>query len=512
MLCTGLFCRHVHRASTTMLTKRIDVFLNGFVIALLCATAWFWSGLRIAYYPYFSAAALFLLLTLAWLWLKAFFRQQDTAPSRSGFDSIFFIGFVFLAYAGIQAWNAGRSLYLDEEKLEWVYTLPPHPNLPSAFNQGEATRLMSWFFVAWVLTLTIRFLIRHGNPSYWKRSLFAIILNADMLVCFGLYTFFVTPGHMFGVVRVNHNFFSTFPYTNHAAAFFTMIAALAAGLLITEILTRTAPSHTWHRLRLLFLSVSLFLCVVGANFSLSRAGIILAWGLTAITAIYMLRKTWRTLHPAARVNLSAASLAAVAIFYFFISGFGAEHIQNEFKVSKQPVMQLIPPLASINLDLTVRPALWRAGWEVFRANWLYGTGGWGFRYAAATHVPREEWDRVIVGAGRANVHNDPIQFLSEFGVIGNAFLLIGLGILIYPVCNRNAFQHPMIFMMGLGLFLVYIFGLIDLPYRCPAIMWAWIVLLAWLPGLQKGFLRETKLRKKHRYKANPWIQIPPPVT
>jgi len=385
-----------------------------------------------------------------------------------------------MAYLGIQAWNAGRPLHFDVDNFAWVYLPAPRPHLPSAYNAGEAFRFMQWFWVAWILALTIRFLNRQGNPDYTRISIIAVLINAGLLACMGLVTFFITPDKMFGIEPATHRFFASFPYVNHAAAYFVMMAALAGGFLLQLALKRKNKSSKTRQQILLFVILT-FLCVVGANFAFSRAGIILVWTLVSIGAIYGLFKCWYLLKPAAKVNMVTATIATICILYFFVSGFGSDHIRRRFSITNPPTRQMIPQLASINLDLTVRPQLWQGGWDVFKSHWLYGTGGWGFRYAFAMHVPPDEWDYLVRRSGRANVHNDPIQFLSEFGVIGTSILFAGLAILLWPLRKQRLWREPIVCMTAIGLLLVYIFSLIDLPFRAPAILWMWTVLLAWLP-------------------------------
>jgi hypothetical protein len=411
------------------------------------------------------------------------YRQGHRLPWGARIDPLVPAGLLLLLYGGIQVWNAGRVPEFDTDLQRWIYSAPPYPNLPSSYNRGEAFRFMQWFWTAWVLAVATRFLMRNGNREYLRRSMIALCLNAGILSFFGVFKYLIAPGRMFLTHQVNHRFFASFPYVNHAAAFFVMMAGVAAGFLLKLALSgKYKPKYAGMQM-VLFTALT-FLSVVGANFAFSRAGIILAWGLTASGAVYGLIKSWRTLKPAARVNMAAATFAAVAIFYFFISGFGSDGIRSRFSITQTPTPTrlLIPQLATVNLDLTVRPLLWRAGWDVFKSFWLYGTGGWGFRYELALHVSPEEWANMVKRSGRANVHNDPIQFLSEFGVVGTAILLLGLGILIWPLLSRRKWRDPCVCMTAIGLGMVYIFSIVDLPYRCPAILWTWTVLLAWLPA------------------------------
>ncbi len=478
-----------------MLSKRADIATNIIWLLIVAVAAWLWSGLRIFYIPFFSGASLLLLFWIAWLGGKN--RWQSPESTRSiRIDPILPIGILLMIYLGIQSWNAGRTPYFDVGYMRWATPPPPHPNLPSAYNGGEAFRFMQWFWVAWILTLTVRFLVRNGDPEYLRTSIIAVLVNAGLLVLLGLFTFFFTPRNMFGIQRVGHRFFSSFPYVNHAAAYFAMMAAVSAGFLLHYALKRKSKPNEDRQQILLFLILT-FLCVVGANFAFSRAGIILAWALVAIGSLYGLFKCWKRLKPAAKVNMTLVTIAIVAVFYFFISGFGSDHIRRRFTVRNPPAAQMIPQLARINLDLTVRPRLWQGGWDVFKSHWLYGTGGWGFRYAFAVQVPTEEWDYIVNRSGRANVHNDPIQFLSELGVIGSSLLLSGLAVLLWPLRKRKHWQDPIFCMSAIGLLLVFIFSLIDLPFRSPAILWAWGVILAWLPAHSTTSMRTRNDVKKY---------------
>ena len=382
-------------------------------------------------------------------------------------------------YLLVQVWNAGRGVYFDVDLRRWVCTAPPHPWLPSSFSRREAMEMVYWFFPPWAVGMAMR------APCVTRQGLMhvahGVVYSGGVLAAFGVIQYLAGAKTMYWTIPLGCEFFASFPYTNHAAAYFAMVGALAAGLLFHETLRSGRPRPGS---RAACLTVSLVLCLAGANLSLSRAGVILAWSLAVFIAGYGLLRGWQVLSPSGRLNMTIVTVVATAILYLTVSELGSAAIRREFVARRSPLKQMVPALTRLNLDLTVRPMVWRAAWEVFKAYPFYGTGGWGFRYVAALHVPKEDAERLATHEGLANVHNDFLQFLSELGVVGMSAMATAAGALLHPILRRGIHRHAAIYTLGCGgLGLVVVFSLIDLPFRCPAILWTWVALLAALPRL-----------------------------
>ena len=88
-----------------------------------------------------------------------------------------------------------------------------------------------------------------------------------------------------------------------------------------------------------------------------------------------------------------------------------------------------------------------------------------------------------MGNGKANVHNDPLQFLAEFGLVGAGLLAALVVALLRPLWDRHIWRQPLVLFALLGLGLTFAHSLIDLPFRCPSILWLWGTSLAALPCL-----------------------------
>ena len=69
----------------------------------------------------------------------------------------------------------------------------------------------------------------------------------------------------------------------------------------------------------------------------------------------------------------------------------------------------------------------------------------------------------------------------EFGLAGSGLMLLALGALLAPLFRTGVRRGALFTFVGLGLAAVFAFSWIDLPFRCPAILWTWTALLAALP-------------------------------
>lgn len=399
-------------------------------------------------------------------------------------DPFFWFGLAFLAYLACQWWNAGRELRFDDALQRWMYTDPPRLRWPWAFTRREAAQMLHWFFPAWALGLCVR------SPALSRRGLRPVlrglVYNAAALSLFGTVRELTGARSVFGYRPAAADFFASFTYTNHAAAYFLLTAAVAAGLLFRQAFRRDRPGT---RTELAALAASLLLCLVGANLSLSRAGIILSWALALFASGYGLARGWRTWRPVARLRMAVLTAAAAVVFVLAVGGAGGDAIRREFTPRRRPAHQAVPGVERLNLDLSDRPRLWSAAWRMFRDHPWYGTGGWGFRYLLAFYLPPEQWPYLTGNPGRANVHCDPLQFLVEFGAVGAAGLALAWGTLAAALFRRDLARGALYFLSCAGLTLVAAFSLIDLPFRCPSVLWTWTAVLAALP---KCTARETR--------------------
>jgi hypothetical protein len=421
--------------------------------------------------PVLYDVSMILSTVLLGLVLTAFFQTRQLFLWR---DPVFAAGLLFLAYLSLQWWNSGRILYFDAGWSQWRHAPPPVPGLPSGFVRSETAQMIAWFFPPWVLALALRSPFVGGQA---RRTILRIIVwSGGLLALLGVVQFAAGVKAPFAAGNSASPFFASFGYTNHAAAFFLMIAALAAGQLYRETVRVDRPVS---RPLAVSLVLALVLCLVGVNLSLSRAGVILSWVFAFFAAGFVLWYGWPVLSKARRVKYAAAAAGLLLALALGVAGMADAAILGEFGIGSRAAGDSRPP-GALNLSMGGREKLRALGWRVWSEAPLFGVGGWGFRHRAAFQLSPEAWD-LLKRKGWANVHCDPLQYAAEFGLIGSAFGLTALAGLLVPAFRAMRRGGSLMVLGGAGLALVAALSLIDIPFRCPAILMTWTSILAALP-------------------------------
>jgi O-antigen ligase len=432
------------------------------VAAVLACPAWLRGGTPLALQGPFIWMGV-LLLALFLREAPAVLQQRMQRLRR---DPVVYMGAAFLVLLLLQWWNAGRAQLYDYATQTLTYSAPPHPGWPSAFTRDEAGEMLRWFFPAWALLLVVRAGVfsRRG-----VRLLFlSLVLNAALLALVGLLGFFAK--HPVADPAEAPAVFADFGYANHAGAFFALNALLAAGLLMYELVGRGRSRKRWGTI--IFLGGAVALTMIGSNLSMSRAGMLsCAAGLFAM--VYGLVVAWPRLEPPTRLHVVIGCLGGVCLGLFIIDVLGQRALARK-------VDRLVH--LDVNRELAERGFQARAALRIWLEQPWFGVGGWGYRYLLESHIEPEYRYHLDYGSiGKANVHNDPLQFLAEFGLVGAGLLAALVLTLLRPLCRRGLWHQPLVLFALIGLGLTFAHSLIDLPFRCPAIIWLWVTVLAALP-------------------------------
>jgi hypothetical protein len=411
----------------------------------------------------------------------------DVRPLRRALrDPICWIGALFLVLLCVQWSNAGRFHYFNPIRAEWGYTPAGIPWLPSAITKPEAAEMLRWFFPAWAILVAFR-----SGALGIRRSRALLILLAvhgAVLALFGMAQQVSGTDRILFLTELPYTrFFASFGYENHAGSYFVLTSAVAAGLLIHEVLQfryrpRVAAAILWG---------ALFSCnFAGANLSFSRAGILLAWLMVLIAMAYTLWRGGEHWKPSTRINAALAGAVLVVLAAMTVEQVGGRTVTRELASLRDLVNPDAARKPHRSLLIADRIIMLEAAANIWKDYPWFGCGGWGYRYLMPYELPDDNWQWSSVALGKANVHNDFMQFLAEFGAVGLALLLIPVLALARPALHRP-WEKPLVFLPLLGVALVALHSLVDLPFRSPAVMYAWLAVLAAVGALARTHTQNT---------------------
>lgn len=313
-------------------------------------------------------------------------------------DPLTYLMGAFILFILCQHINSGQNLLFYPTTGLFALSKQLHPNFPWGLDSVQALQPLHVFFP----TFSIILLVKHGLDKENKlRLINNITLLGFLSILYGVFAhFFLTPGWIYGWIYSPEDSFGCYGYVNTAADFFLLL--LCSSLLLYG--------------RFAFIS---------------------------FVGIFMV---------ACR---SVQALSLLLLYIFLIQKYG------NVLVKKVCFSLLIP--ACLFGYLLVAPGVFESrGWQynhamkIIKDYPVYGIGGGGYsvmcqKYASTTEIPK------LRESGRANIHNDFLQYAVEYGWIGMSILAAIVAFLIYVA---NSF-----FLLGIGL--VGVHSMIDISFRVP---------------------------------------------
>lgn len=397
-------------------------------------------------------------------------------------DPVFYFGLGLIIFLLIQYLNSPRELEWIAADSEWRFSAPPIPDLPSSIDTDGAKQVLIWFIATVTAVLAVRNCTTHNAKFFILR---AISINGALLAILGLVQAVWSPDKLFWYRPMPVQFFSTFGYPNHAGAFFCLVSAVNMGLLIRAMAAIDENNHP------VLYSITLIFNILGAYFSLCRAAMILETVLIVVGLIYGCLYLMPRVGGGSITKILAATVVLFGCLGVMILRVG-DFSREVNSIGKESMTTVYGGDRKILADAAVK---------IWQDNPWPGVGGWGFRHTVALYVPKSQWKKLDESHGKANVHNDFLQFLCEHGAIGGGLMAaIVITIFVHLVWNlthmRRAFNQnldrnstwigsvpPTVVMSIAGLTCTLVHSTIDLPFRSSAILITWFVILACLPGL-----------------------------
>jgi len=449
------------------------------VLALIAWPVWITGGTQPAWQgplPILGAIA----LIAAFLGVPS--EDEGRKRRRGGVlsDPVFYIGIPFMLLLAVQWWNAGRELTLNSDLTKWIYGPPRIASLPSAVTKEDAAEMLRWFFPAWALILCVRNGVRGQRDT--RRLLRALLYCGCILGTLSILQYLVAVVWGLTEIPSESYFVVSFGYPNHAGAYFLLMLCVALGLLLSELGKESGKS----RARIFALSTCAAVCFLAIQVTLSRAAMLISWGVALVCALHSVFGGWHVLAPVRRFNRALTVVVVAVLGFFVLYGFGRDRIKNEFldRKRKQPenaaeaAGTLVASAAFGDRALQRETAV-----KILHDHRWFGAGGWCQRYLAATYAPMEKWSH-FASEGKANTHCDPLQFLSEFGIVGAVLMAAAVLVSAMPLFagRRRQSLGPTMFFCCLGLMAVWAWSFTDLPFRSPAVLYTWLAILSALPA------------------------------
>ena len=444
-----------------------------FLSLLIVYISWMRSGNSHGYQPPIIWLSVICLVCLVWKLIVArFFRKERQSagavvrhtPVNLLKDPLFAIAVLFISYLALQWYNAGRFLYFDPARSLWHFSEPINPYLPSAVSAKEAWEMLVWLVPCFLISLCIR----HGlaSRSGIRNLLMLLVVNSGLLGLFGLIQFFSDAKEVFWVWPQSTHFFASFSYQNHSGEFFLLMLCLSVGLLFRLLLFDKAAR--FRKLWIVILSLICLVDLLSVHFSLVAASTLFAWAVVAVAIVFAGVIIFKRFPRVMRLNLLVSVFIFASLVFCAMSGSAREKVFKEIgdKASRECLIN----------DFDIR--WWQdvTAYDMWKDHPWFGVGGWGYRHFLGFYMPQKAWI-LVKETGCANVHNDFMQFLVEFGALGFGLLLFAVVILFWPVFRYPLWGHPLILFPVLGVLMTCLHCLIDLPFRNTAILVVWTTML-----------------------------------
>ena len=399
-------------------------------------------------------------------------------------DPIFYIGVFFLIPLYIQWWNSGKVYILEDKAREVLFSPAVIDWLPGAVNTLKSWDMLVWFFPLFAILL----MVRHGCP---RKLGFIIIswsmaINSVVLAIIGIIApllgnkylswltsiFILPPYSRFSFS--NFGYFSTFGYANHAASFFLLHLGLTCGLFFYYY-----SNHKQNR-RITIKTGILLMIILLQFYVLHRChssfGMIFSWIIMAFFISYGLYLYIRE-NPKRKVKSRFIVTGVILILASSLFGLyftARSDILAELSTIKKPMKYIKEQSAE---------KLWymSAALDIWRHSPIFGIGGGSYsEYLRYYERPNSNQDKYIKTheLGKANVHNDFIQYLCEFGIVGMGLLIATFVLLAAKIIKNKVWKQSFALFGLLGMCGVLIQSMIDVPFRNPSVIISFAVILA----------------------------------
>ncbi|MFP4157536.1 MAG: O-antigen ligase family protein [Opitutales bacterium] len=462
-----------------------EKLIAGTAALTLAYTAWGFAGV-IAWSLHTMLAGGLLTLLLA-LWPAGEGRRASGALAR--IPRIlrcpqFYAIFAFLGYLALAALNPAWEIASNDEGW-WLAPVEPPladwlpTSVQSSYEPMNPWRIFNMHLAAFSLALGLKLGLKRRRSLLFV--LWAFLISSVLMAGVAIFQKYSGAAQVLWTYdSENPSFWGSFFYRNQGVAFLNWTVVIAGVLYFyhagrSRLEGRSGGPH--------FLAFCLIApLVVSVGLALSRGGILFAAILTVAFlllvcidyAVHTLAQTSRhTLPITLFLTLALASLLGLGLFQAY-RAIDWEAVEQRFGDIDATIE---------NADRDARVLSSKMTWEMARDQLWMGWGAGSFRYAFPMYQKREPalfYARYHPKRGWSGrkfyryAHNDLLQFLAEYGVVGSSLLVVALLSFLSPLWSAVRSHSLALLFFGVGLTCVFAHAFFEFIFHSPAYWVAFI--------------------------------------
>jgi len=405
--------------------------------------------------------------------------RPDPLPTLLRFP-IFWLGLAFLLYTVVQALNpAWQWIHTDHggwlRGVSFVTWLPAGMRTPIAV--ASPWRALMIHGSAWLSACAVW--TGFTRRTALRILLAALVVNAFLLALLGLAQRALHADRIFWFWKPPASYFvASFIYRNHAGAYFDLALAITCALTLWYYRRQIRHHEPSSPAVLLGFFAAVIVAIV--LYSYSRTAMLLMIVFLAVVAVIFGRAALASRAPGhARLTTVFAGAVFVAVVALSLVSLRTGQMTERMRGLAQE--------AEAGLENT-RLVVAKATWAMVRDQPVFGWGAGSFSFGFPGYqirypeicVARDSRKRMFF----EHAHDDYLELLAEYGVVGCAFLLGGFCFYSYQLFHLRVWRNPPAAILLFGCLLTMVHAAFDFPLFNPAILitWCclWTLILRWL--------------------------------
>ena len=395
---------------------------------------------------------------------------------------IFWLGLLLLAYIFVQALNPAwlqlRLTYLSAsgrprlmtwlQPLPFVEWLPSSIKVPLTDNDMSPWRVLMIYGAVWILACALWIGITRRKSI---RILFTVlIVNGTLWTLIGIFQKFTGADEvLWFLARPKYAvyFFSTMIYKNHAGAYINLILTLCSTLMVYHMLGFRPMRGKANPTPLFALFIVPLL--LGLYLTQSRGAAVVFLVYASVLLLFLLGLSVRRAleHGFSRMII-VSGILCLGMAAVLLSG--AKLLNVERYYTRYRELWENPDEIS---SWVLRKNANQVTWEIAEDNIVTGWGAGSFRYLFGKYAHD---DSQLTGTpGKRHVrweyaHNDYLQFLAEYGIIGCCIAAINILFWVAYLLYHRFFRSPGLVLLTLGLLGLMAHCVVDFQTHNPSIL------------------------------------------